>query len=498
MKKILIISMILTGILAADTVTKFKDYTLAENDTLKADVKVYNGSAEINGYLDGGLEVYSGNVKITETGTVTGEVKAYAGKVYRVGEVDDEASFFVVDELKSLILGKDKKRDRSITVEMGVKGPGDPFTLENDDQKGFFFHNSLIRKDFISYSKVEGLYLGLNADFDLLDTKYADFKMNASGGYAFRMEEWEYYFDQKISIFDDKLILGGAEYRSIASEDQRKLPSSMNSLSAFFLHQDIYNYYMSEGFGLFAGSLYKLKHGDDSHEFGVKTGVYSESIDSLRNRTQWALFFNGRDFTPNFDADDGDMVELVSTARYIGRVNSLNTLVDTYYTYEQTLDQYEQAFSFKKGLFSAYVESKVKDMFVFSNLFRLESTCAGDGPDSRIVPNFKYISMGGTGTLPGYRLNEFAGNRGFYDRFTIGFTGLELTQFRAILDMGEAYIADPDKGVMDNIGDFGIASMKTSFGLGMTIGDNYMFSIHKRLDSNKDPYQFQFSYIYNY
>ena len=106
--------------------------------------------------------------------------------------------------------------------------------------------------------------------------------------------------------------------------------------------------------------------------------------------------------------------------------------------------------------------------------------------------------MGGMGTLPGYRLNEFVGNRGFYDRFVIGFTGLELTQFRAILDMGEAYITDPDKGVMENIGDFGIASMKTSFGLGMTIGDNYMFSIHKRLDSNKDPYQFQFSYIYNY
>jgi hypothetical protein len=310
--------------------------------------------------------------------------------------------------------------------------------------------------------------------------------------------EWEYYFDQKISLFDDKLILGGAEYKSVASEDQRKLPSAMNSASAFFLHQDFYNYYMTEGFGLFAGSLYKLEQGDDRHEFGIRAGVYSESIDSLRNRTQWALFFNSRDFVPNFDADDGDMVELVGTARYIGDIKSLNTLVDSYYTYEQTLDQYEQAFSFKKGLFSLFVESKVKNMFVFSNLFRLESTSAGDGPDSRDIPNFKYITMGGTGTLPGYRLNEFAGNRGFYDRFTIGFTGIDLTEFRAILDMGEAYTVDPEKGVTESIGDFGIRSMKTSFGLGMTLGDNYMFSVHKRLDSNKNPYQFQFSYMYNF
>lgn len=497
MKNIMMITLLITGILAAETVSKFKDFTLAENDTLKADVKVYNGDAEINGLLDGSLDVYSGDVKIAETGNVTGEVKAYAGKVYRAEKMDDEASYFVVDELKSLILGKEYGKN-SVTLEMGVKGPERSLTIKNDDQKGFFFHNSIIRKDFLSYSKVEGLYLGLNAEFELLNSKYADFKMNASGGYAFRMEEWEYYFDQKISLFDDKLILGGAEYKSVASEDQRKLPSAMNSASAFFLHQDIYNYYMTEGFGLFAGSLYKLEQGDDRHEFGIRAGVYSESIDSLRNRTQWALFFNDRDFVPNFDADDGDMVELVGTVRYIGDIKSLNTLVDSYYTYEQTLDQYEQAFSFKKGLFSVYVESKVKNMFVFSNLFRLESTSAGDGPDSRIVPNFKYITMGGTGTLPGYRLNEFAGNRGFYDRFTIGFTGIDLTEFRAILDMGEAYTVDPEKGVTESIGDFGIRSMKTSFGLGMTLGDNYMFSVHKRLDSNKNPYQFQFSYMYNY
>ncbi|MBN2858351.1 MAG: hypothetical protein JXN63_08115 [Candidatus Delongbacteria bacterium] len=496
MKNIVILSLILTGLLAADTVSKFKDFTLEENDTLRSDVKVYNGNAEIKGFLDGSLEVYSGNIKIAGTGEVTGDVIAYAGKVFRSDELDDEASFFVVDELKSLILGKDKG-DRSVSISMGMKGPGNPFYLDNDDQRGFFFHNSLIRKDFISYSKVEGLYLGLNADFKLLDTKYIDFKMNASGGYAFRMEDWEYYFDQKFSFFDEKLILGGAQYKSVASEDQRKLPSSLNSTSAFFLHQDFYNYYMAEGYGLFAGSLYKIEQGDNSHEFGLKAGVYSEDIDSLRNRTQWALFFNGRDFTPNFDADDGKLVELTATARYVGKLKSFGTFIDTYYTHEQTLDQYEQEFSFTKGLFSIFVESRVKDMFVFSNLFRLESVSPFDMSANRTTPNFKYITMGGTGTLPGYKLNEFTGNRGFYDRFIIGFTAFDLSEVRAILDMGEAYSYDSEK-ITEGIGKFGFSTMKTSFGLGLTIGDNYLISAHKRLDSNKNPYQFQFSYIYNY
>lgn len=495
MKNLLIITLILTGILAAETVSKFKNFTLEETDTLKADIKVYNGNAEINGYLDGNLDVYSGNITIGENGNVTGEVKAFAGKVYRSGEIDDEASFFVVDELKSLILGKDK--ERSISVGMGMKVHEDPFSLSNDDQRGFFFHNSLVRKDFISYSKVEGLYLGLNADMKLLDTKYIDFNVNASGGYAFRMEDWEYYFDQKFSFFNEKLILGGAQYKSVASEDQRKLSSSLNAASAFFLHQDFYNYYMAEGYGLFAGSLYKIEQGNNSHEFGVKAGVYSEDIDSLRNRTQWALFFNGRDFIPNFGADSGKLVELTATARYTGKLKSINTFVDTYYTHEQTLDQYEQEFSFKKGLFSLFVESRVKDMFVFSNLFRLESVSPFDLSANRTTPNFKYISMGGTGTLPGYKLNEFVGNRGFYNRMIIGFTGLDLSEFRAILDMGEAYDYQSDK-ITEGIGKFGFSTMKTSFGLGLTLGESYLFSVHKRLDSGKNPYQFQFSYIYNY
>lgn len=494
MRTIIIAVIIFIGALSAETVSKFTDYTLAANDTLKADVKVFNGGANIEGYLEGNLEVYSGDIKIAATGTVTGEVKAFAGKVFRNEQIDDEASYFVVDELKKLILGREDS-ESSLSLSMGIGGPDNTMTSDNGDQKSFFFHNSLIRKDFVSYSKVEGLYLGLNSDIKLVNTEIADFNMNASGGYAFRMEEWEYYFDQKLSFFDEKLILGGAEYKSVASEDQRKLSSSLNAASAFFLHQDFYNYYMAEGFGLFAGSLYKFKQSGNEHQFGVKAGVYSESIDSLKNKTNWALFFNDRDFIKNIDADDGDMVELVASARYVGSLKDYNTFVDTYYTYEQTLDQYEQDFSFKKGLFSFFVENKVKEMFVFSNLFRLESVAASD--KDRIVPNFKYISMGGTGTLPGYKLNEFVGNRGFYDRFVIGFIGYDQAEFRAILDMGEAYFSSSDD-IMKDSGKFGISSMKTSFGLGMTIGEKYMFSVHKRLDSNVNPYQFQLSYIYNY
>jgi len=489
MRTIIIAVIIFLGTLSAETVSKFTDYTLSAGDTLKADVKVFNGSAAIDGYLEGNLEVYSGDIKIGDKGTVTGEVKAFAGKVFRNEQIDDNASYFVVDEFKRLILGRsDEDSDNGSKIEIKIS---------SEEEKGFFFHNSLVKKDFFTYSKVEGLYLGLSSNFDLVNTKYVDFDMYASGGYAFRMEEWEYYADQRLSFFDEKLILGGCEYKGVASEDQRKLPVLLNSVSAFLLHQDFYNYYMTEGFGLFGGSVYRIKNSDMEHEFAVKTGVYSENIDALENKTNWALFFNSRDFIQNFAADEGSLVEVVNSARYIGKLNKYGTFVDVYGIYEKTLDQYDQEFSFKKGLFSIFVENKVKGMFVFSNLFRLESLVPSNEKSGRVVPNFKYISMGGTGTLPGYKLNEFVGNRGFYDRFVIGFTGIDLTEIRAILDMGEAYTVNSDD-LTEGMGKFGIGTMKSSFGLGLTLGENYMFSVHKRLDSNVNPYQFQVSYIYNY
>jgi hypothetical protein len=488
MRSIIISMMITAGLLSAETVSKFADYTLSAGDTLKADVKVYKGNVQIDGFLDGNLEVYSGDIRIGEAGKVTGDVKAFAGKVFKNEQMDDEASYYVVDEIKNFILNKTDSTDSDDESKITI-------SISSEDKKGFFFHNSLIRKDFLTYSKVEGLYLGLSGDFDLINTEYVDFDMYASGGYAFRMRDWEYYADQRLSFFDEKLILGGCEFSGVASEDQRKLPVLINSLSAFLLHQDFYNYYKTEGFGLFAGSVYKIKNNDMEHEFAVKAGVYSEEIDSLKNKTNWALFFNDRDFIKNMDADDGDMVDLLVSGRYIGNLKKYDTFVDTYFTYEKTLDQYDQDFSYKKGLFSIFVENKFKDIMVFSNLFRIESVVPSD--DSRIVPNFKAVTLGGTGTLPGYRLNEFVGNRGFYDRFVIGFTGIDLTEIRAIFDMGEAYNSDSDD-LTEDIGDFGIKSMKTSFGIGLTLGENYMFSIHRRLDSGVNPYQFQLSYIYNY
>jgi hypothetical protein len=55
-----------------------------------------------------------------------------------------------------------------------------------------------------------------------------------------------------------------------------------------------------------------------------------------------------------------------------------------------------------------------------------------------------------------------------------------------------------EENLIDGLGKFSTNTLKSSFGLGMVLGDNMMLSIHKRLDTNKDPYQLQLSVRYNY
>ena len=113
----------------------------------------------------------------------------------------------------------------------------------------------------------------------------------------------------------------------------------------------------------------------------------------------------------------------------------------------------------------------------------------------KTTPNFKYTTLGGNGTLPGYKFNEFSGNRALLNRSIVSFNTIGLTDINAIFDFGEAYEFNPNssgENLFDGLSKFSTKSLKSSFGIGLSYGDNFMFSIHKRLDTNEDPYQLQF------
>ena len=432
---IIILVMVLMNVLSSETIRKFSDFKLEENDSLKADVKVFKGDAVIYGHLDGNLDVYSGNIKIFNDGEVTGTAKAYAGKVYNDHDVDESSSYYVVNELKNLVLGDDNffgKKDKENELEIRIGGDFSSSKLQsnNKDGKSFYFHNSVIKRNFFSYSSVEGVYLGLSGDFILIDSKYVDFDSYLSLGYGFKSEEWQYYADEQLSFFNNILSIGASQYSMVSSEDQWKIDPGTNTASALFIHEDFYNYYSTEGFGFYTGAIYELKTENTETKFGIKAGYNQDNISEMHRVNDYALFTNSKHFRQvsfyngNL-ADKGEIKEMLFSGQVISKLSDINTVFNISGIYERTLDDLEQDFEFQKLSMNLFFETELTGILTFSNKLRMESCSYRNPTDvlsgNRTAPNFKYTTLGGNGTLPGYKFNEFSGNRAILNRSIISF-----------------------------------------------------------------------------
>ncbi len=490
---IIIFVMILLNSVSSETIRKFSDFRLEENDSLKADVKVFKGDAIIYGHLDGNLDVYSGNIRIFNDGKVTGTTKAYAGKVYNDHDVDESSSYYVVNELKNLVLGDDNffgKKDKENKLKIRIDGNLSP---SNKDGKSFYFHNSVIKRDFFSYSSVEGVYLGLASNITLVSSEYADLDFYGSIGYGFKSENWQYYTDEQLSFFNNILSIGASQYSMVSSEDQWKIDPDTNTASALFIHEDFYNYYLTEGFGFYTGAIYELKTEETETKFGIKVGYHEDRISEMHRVNDYALFTNEKHFrqVSFYDgnlADEGKIKEILLSGQVISKLSNFNTVINFSSMYERTLDGLEQDFEFQKLSMNLFLKTTFTGVLTFSNKIRLESC-------SNSAPNFKYTTLGGNATLPGYKFNEFSGNRALLNRSIISFNTIGLTDINAIFDFGEAYEFNPNsskENLFDGLNKFSTNSLKSSFGIGLSFGENFMFSIHKRLDTNENPYQLQF------
>ena len=375
--------MILLNSVSSETIRKFSDFRLEENDSLKADVKVFRGDAIIYGHLDGNLDVYSGGIKIYDGGKVTGTSKAYAGKVYNDHEVDESSSYYVVNKLKNLVFGDDdffgkKEKDHELEIKIGGDITSSKLQYSNKDGKSFYFHNSVIKRNFFSYSSVEGVYLGLSGDFFEKDFKYVDFDSFLSLGYGLKSEEWQYYADEQLSFINNIFSVGASQYSMVSSEDQWKINPGTNTASALFIHEDFYNYYLTEGFGFFAGAIYELKTEKAETQFGIKAGYYQDNISEMHRVNDYALFTSEKHFRQIsfYDgnlADEGTIKEILFSGQVIFKLSNLNTIVDISSTYERTLDDLEQDFEFQKFSMNLFLETTFTGILTFSNKLMVES-----------------------------------------------------------------------------------------------------------------------------
>ncbi|MBN1969055.1 MAG: hypothetical protein JXR48_02470 [Candidatus Delongbacteria bacterium] len=528
--------------LKSETVRKYSEFTLAKGDTLHANLIVYNNDAIIEGYLDGDLSVYLGDIKINE-GKVEGRTKCFGGRVYKDGELyekdsnylisvdryiplmdedsdeeidfDDEATDVDIDidvdldenDLKEfrksgrknwkISLKSRRSHDGKYYTDLNDVRIDDPFEIGNDSQNAlafrkFHYNKDLVPKALFDYSKVGGVYAGLSGLFDNVisynDTDKFDSYVFVRGGYFFENEEWEYHSAEVLSFYNHIFSIGADQYRSSATPDMWKLDHRLNSLGAVLLREDLYNYHMREGLG--ANASFFLQWGSENssmNSFNIRGGYRSDKITAFDgNDVNWSLFGGNKKFSRNYAVEEGNLNFLTYDAEYKIGIDAINTNFGLAANYEKTVDCND--YNYKAFTGESFLELKLFDVLTFKNMSRFVSV-------STEAPSFKMFSIGGTGTLPGYNYNEFSGNRGYLSRTEVSAPLRDLfSNIVFLFDIGDTWYYDSDK-LFAGFEDRSIDDIKSSFGVGFKISDDFIVSLHRRLDTSDDPYQIQFSLI---
>lgn len=157
------------------------------------------------------------------------------------------------------------------------------------------------------YNRVEGLVLG----FGLRPLEWYDYergKIYGQAGYSFGLDSWRYEIGAETrpgDIYnpDFDFKLGGSYRRNTATNDLWKASWAENSLAAFFVENDFFDFYEVEGWTLYTaarvGSFLQLSG-----------GYRSDDYRSLVRNTGWSLF-NGNGFRENPAINEGRMQSLV-------------------------------------------------------------------------------------------------------------------------------------------------------------------------------------------
>ncbi|PID29793.1 MAG: hypothetical protein CR982_02020 [Candidatus Cloacimonadota bacterium] len=524
--------------LLSSSLSKFSEFHISKDDTIKANVNVYNSNAIIDGYLDGNLNVFMGNIQIGKNGYVNGEKRAYSGKVYYCNEVLEHDSYYLTSGIKKLfpIFGKDNEESESEenqtyianngftvkrksvrgsdNIEFGRKGiyqnnlyfniPDNILIFEESnnsiDFKRFHYNKNLTPKAMFDYNKVGGLYLGLSTIYDNLikSPNKKIFKSYAylRGGYFFQMSDWEYHLSEVFSFYNGIFSLSSDQYRSLATPDMWKIDHRLNTGAAFLIHDDFYNYHNCEGVGVTASIFFELGNRSSyEHSINLKTSFRSDKIRGIDgNNTNWSLFGGDKKFSKNIAVEDGNIDYMEYGFEYKANIDPVNTelgvalkLEDVIYakSYEKSIISSED-YKYRSLEGELFLKTDIFNVLRFKNRLRFGSVTPN-------APSFKTFAIGGVGTLPAYSMNEFSGNRGFVNRFEFsGDMRGVLGHLIFIFDFGDAWEYNSDK-LLAGFEDIKIEDLKSSAGVGIGLGDSFLFSIHRRTDTSHDAYRFQLS-----
>jgi len=263
------------------------NFYLDRGEKLDANLVVTGGNAEIDGEVFGTVIVIDGDIRLGRTGIIRGDAVAVTGDIIR-----RTGSVIVGDEIQISWRTLVSRSERKVSKWQDRRLTG---TTYSD------WDRELIDKDvYVRYNRVEGLFFGLavnNPDWNDSRILY----LYGDGGYGFKSKEWRYTIGLEHRFFDVyQFRVGVKKYDLTDTDDGWRIGRAENSLAAFLLREDFFDYYNRQGY-----TAYMKQYIDNWAKLQLEYRV--DTFESMLNSASWSLFGGNKVFRANPLINEGDM-----------------------------------------------------------------------------------------------------------------------------------------------------------------------------------------------
>ncbi len=273
----------------------------------------------------------------------------------------------------------------------------------------------------IAYNRVQGVVLGVPISLKKQHT-YGRFhvkdELTAGVRYAFSLKRWDFWIGVKKALASP-VYLGVEAHSKVMSPDVWKMSETENSIFAFFLNQDMLDYYLSKGMTGGAG-VSLLPYGD------LFIGYSIEKLTSLEKRTDWSLFYPHKPFRDNPAVpNEGEYHWL--TGHISSSIGPLTLNVGI-----------QKSLLTPNDIEVKRILAQLRSKISWPNDKLYLRLTAGYSSTEEFPFGFR---LGGPGTLPGYELNSIVASRFelLQAEYRIGFSSIDGVIFADVAATGSSF-----------------------------------------------------------
>ena len=443
--------------------------TIGYDEVVDRHIVVIEADLKIDGIVHGDVLVIWGNVDVSPTGEVRGDITSVDGTVYLHGNAQVGGSMLETN-WRNLV-----DKDEYISSHYYHSNPSNYGTLRMPQSD-----NHLM----VRYNRVEGAFLGFAVPKQLR-YRAGHFSGYGFGGYGFETRKFRYQIGIDRWFFDplDYRTELGAEYHDLTdTKDLWRIEYTENSVAAFFVKKDFHDYFRRRGYSAHYSQ-------NITPFFQTKVEYRSDDYFSLSRSTNWALFGGDRDFreNPELGDDEGHMRSLY--AQIV--IDSRDHLKSPRKGFYLNVNGEKSAPDFLGGDFNYeryLAEVRIFAPMAFGETLRLRGIAGTSRGD---LPLQKDYELGGISTLRGYDYKEFAGTRMFLanieyvistDMFG-SFLGLDELDFIMFGDVGDIWSGTGEEGILESFRPLQLSQLKSAIGLALSTREgNIRLNLAKRTD----------------